>query len=190
MISYGGIFEKGSKEYTLDDFHSLQLDKLDKFACLKESMVLIPEGEEKSSSDGDDDEDEDENSDDDVDDEAEVEGSEVEIEDVDELPKAKKSKQKGKEREILPEVIPVQEFKNFEIEDPVCCPSFIFTGICLLNDPRKNSIRSQANALMGVSKDTTRSPEDVLSTPLPGETLAMFYARSRTLAISLRLQFG
>jgi hypothetical protein len=32
---------------------------------------------------------------------------------------------------------------------------------------------------MGVSKDTTRSAEDVQSTPLPGETLAMFYARSR-----------
>lgn len=30
---------------------------------------------------------------------------------------------------------------------------------------------------MGVSKD--RSPEEALSTPLPGETLAMFYARSR-----------
>ena len=33
---------------------------------------------------------------------------------------------------------------------------------------------------MGVAKDATRSPEDVISTPLPGETLAMFYARSRT----------
>lgn len=32
---------------------------------------------------------------------------------------------------------------------------------------------------MGVAKDATRSPEDMLSTPLPGETLAMFYARSR-----------
>jgi len=32
---------------------------------------------------------------------------------------------------------------------------------------------------MGVSKDTTRAAEDVQSTPLPGETLAMFYARSR-----------
>lgn len=30
---------------------------------------------------------------------------------------------------------------------------------------------------MGVSKD--KSPEELLSTPLPGETLAMFYARSR-----------
>lgn len=32
---------------------------------------------------------------------------------------------------------------------------------------------------MGVAKDATRSPEDILSTPSPGETLAMFYARSR-----------
>lgn len=32
---------------------------------------------------------------------------------------------------------------------------------------------------MGVAKDSARSIEDVISTPLPGETLAMFYARSR-----------
>jgi hypothetical protein len=32
---------------------------------------------------------------------------------------------------------------------------------------------------MGVSKDTARSAEDVISTPEPGETLALFYARSR-----------
>lgn len=43
----------------------------------------------------------------------------------------------------------------------------------------KDTIRAKATAFMGVSKDATRSPEDVLSTPLPGETLAMFYARSR-----------
>lgn len=32
---------------------------------------------------------------------------------------------------------------------------------------------------MGVARDNTRSAEDVISTPLPGETLAMFYSRSR-----------
>lgn len=37
---------------------------------------------------------------------------------------------------------------------------------------------------MGVAKDATRSPEDVVSTPLPGETLALFYARSRKLLSS------
>lgn len=62
MFRYGGIFERGSKEYTLDDFYALQLDKMDKYVCLKKSDVVIPrEGEEESSSEEDDgDEDEDE----------------------------------------------------------------------------------------------------------------------------------
>lgn len=38
---------------------------------------------------------------------------------------------------------------------------------------------------MGVLKDNTRSQEDAISTPLPGETLAMFYARSREFTPSL-----
>lgn len=42
---------------------------------------------------------------------------------------------------------------------------------------------------MGVAKDVARSPEDVISTPLPGETLAMFYARSRE-SLSNRLSAG
>lgn len=32
---------------------------------------------------------------------------------------------------------------------------------------------------MGVTKDTARSTEDVMSTPLPGENLRMFYERTR-----------
>lgn len=60
MCSYGGIYERGSREYTLDDFYSLQLDKLDRFVCLKESGVVIPaEGEDDSSSEDDEDDGED-----------------------------------------------------------------------------------------------------------------------------------
>lgn len=71
---YGGIFERGSKEYTLDDFYALPLDKMDKYLCLKKSDVVIPiEGEEESSSDEDDDEDDDEDGEDEDD---EAEGSE------------------------------------------------------------------------------------------------------------------
>ena len=47
-------------------------------------------------------------------------------------------------------------------------------------EKRKESLCMQATALKCIAKDATRSPEDVISTPLPGETLAMFYARSRT----------
>ena len=53
----------------------------------------------------------------------------------------------------------------------------------------QDSLRSQATAFMGVAKDATRSPEDVISTPLPGETLAMFYARSRTSFVLSPKQF-
>ena len=42
-------------------------------------------------------------------------------------------------------------------------------------------LRVKARALLGTDDPTAvkRSEEDVLGTPLPGETLAMFYARSR-----------
>ncbi len=74
-LSYGGIFERGSREYTLDDFHSLQLDKLDKYICLKDSGVVIPTGDDESSSGEDDDdeqeeEEEDEGEDEDTEDDA------------------------------------------------------------------------------------------------------------------------
>ena len=38
---------------------------------------------------------------------------------------------------------------------------------------------------MGAAKDATRSPENIISTPLPGETLAMFYTCSRALVFHL-----
>jgi hypothetical protein len=67
---YGGIYERGSREYTLDDFYSIQLDKLDKCTCLKESAVIVPDvAEESSSSDDDDDDDDDSGGEDDCDDE-------------------------------------------------------------------------------------------------------------------------
>jgi hypothetical protein len=57
--SYGGIFESHSREYTLDDFHALQLDKMDRFLCLKKSEVVIGEDDESSSDDEEGQEDED-----------------------------------------------------------------------------------------------------------------------------------
>ena len=62
---YGGIFERGSKEYTLDDFYSLQLDKLDRYVCLKHSGITISEGDDESSDDEDDEDDEDDDDEDD-----------------------------------------------------------------------------------------------------------------------------
>jgi hypothetical protein len=54
LHSYGGIYERGKREYTLDDFYSIQLDKMDRYTCLKESGIVIAEEDESSSSEDDD----------------------------------------------------------------------------------------------------------------------------------------
>ncbi|RDX51666.1 galactose oxidase [Lentinus brumalis] len=137
LYIYGGIFEKGSREYTLDDFHALALDKLDRYVCLKRSEIVISEGDEESSSDEDDDEDDE----DDDDDEA----------------------QRDETESVT--VVGDDEEKAVDVLEPIV--------------EEDKDLRLKAAAFMGVAKDATRSPEDVISTPLPGETLAMFYARSR-----------
>ncbi|KAF7791713.1 hypothetical protein EIP86_002737 [Pleurotus ostreatoroseus] len=146
LYIYGGIYEKGSREYTLDDFHSIQLDKLDRYVCLKESNVVIDAGEESSSDEEDGDES----------DESE-DGSDDEGDDKDD----------DKEPEEQPATVEDQtEGKEEAVDDEQ-------------KAREKEALRAKATAFMGVSKDSTRSAEDALSTPLPGETVAMFYARSR-----------
>lgn len=140
LFLYGGIFERGSREYTLDDFYSLQLDKMDRYVCLKESGVVIAEGDDESSSGSDDD-------DDDDDDEEETVIGEDETAAFDE---------ESDEITMLKKIEEVPE-----------------------TDAEKDALRAQATTFMGVARDNTRSAEDVISTPLPGETLAMFYSRSR-----------
>jgi hypothetical protein len=156
MTSYGGIFERGSREFTLDDFYSLALDKMDRYVCLKKSDVIIPsEGDDVSSSSDEDDEDGDESDEDEEDDE-EVLSGEEEVSEI-----------KGMEEEVVAEPVGTLRGKQH--------PPYSL----LMTSKPKVSLRDQATAFMGVSKDTKRSEEDIVSTPLPGETLAVFYARSR-----------
>ncbi|KAG9311923.1 hypothetical protein JVU11DRAFT_8184 [Chiua virens] len=171
LYSYGGIFELGTREYTLDDFYTLQLDKLDRFVCLKSSGIVIPTEAEESS----DDEEEGEGSDED---EGEDEDSEGVSDSEDERRRRRKTKgkeKKGRRREVEdsgeePERViktdakPGAPSEALEAETPV----------------DKDDLRARATAFMGVAeRDMTRSAEDVISTPAPGETLATFYARSR-----------
>jgi hypothetical protein len=156
MTSYGGIFERGSREYTLDDFHSLALDKMDRYVCLKKSDVILPqEGDDVSSSSEEDDDDGDDSDEDEEDGGSELSGEE-------EAPEIKEAEEEA-------------------IAEPVgatpCSP--------LIASKTEVSLRDQATAFLGVSKDTKRSEEDIISTPLPGETLAVFYARSRKFSFSI-----
>lgn len=174
FLSYGGIYERGSREYTLDDFHTLQLDKLDRYVCLKESAVLIPpEGEEVSSS-GDDDDD-DESGDDDTSSSRESEGEGGSV-------VATTSKTKRKEKEVIKAAIEEDEKREFEKREESPEPPAEVTDANKKEEEEmepENALKPQVEAFMGVAKDAAWSPEEMLSTPLPGETLAAFYARSR-----------
>lgn len=166
MTSYGGIFERGSREYTLDDFYSLALDKMERYVCLKKSDVIIPsEGDDVSSSSGEDDDDE--GGDDSEEDEEGDEGVLPGEEEVSEI--------KGVEEEVVAEPVSTMRGKRNPLSS-------------LTNSEPKVSLRDQATAFMGVSKDTKRSEEDIVSTPLPGETLAVFYARSRKFSFETRFR--
>ncbi|KAJ3503550.1 hypothetical protein NLJ89_g8380 [Agrocybe chaxingu] len=165
LYIYGGIYERGSREYTMDDFYSLQLDKMDRYVCLKKSEVIIPEGDVESSSDEEDDDDSDEDDTEDGEDEDEDEdGDGATLVDGDDDGECivKEVEKKRKEKAKIEEVIQVHEGDPVEVVEP-----------------EQTALRQEAAAFMGVAKDTTRSAEDVQSTPLPGETLARFYARSR-----------
>lgn len=142
LYIYGGIFERGSREYTLDDFYSIQLDKLERYTCLKHSGIVIPAEGDESSSDDDDDEGVESDEDGDSDSETRL----------------------GEDDAVLNKKLDDNQDAE-EVDEPV--------------DVRHHEVRAQATAFMGVSKDTARSAEDVISTPEPGETLALFYARSR-----------
>ncbi|KAF9530875.1 hypothetical protein CPB83DRAFT_787413 [Crepidotus variabilis] len=166
LYLYGGIFERGSREYTLDDFYSIQLDKLDRFVCLKKSDVVIPEGEVESSSSSSDDE-EDEDDDSEGSDEDEEQSSENENDQKDQ--EVTQSTIEGETGLLIP--------KATKKKAPVEADSL--NTVEGVEEDTSNDLRSQATRFMGVSKDTTRSVEDMQSTPLPGETLAMFYSRSR-----------
>ncbi|CEL57405.1 Kelch repeat-containing protein 3 OS=Saccharomyces cerevisiae (strain ATCC 204508 / S288c) GN=KEL3 PE=1 SV=1 [Rhizoctonia solani AG-1 IB] len=157
LYIYGGIFERGSREYTLDDFYCLQLDKLDRFICLKPCDVVFAENDDSSSDDSDDSEGDSDTSDE----EDEDYGSDDEEKKP--VPKPKKEQRKEAtpiETEDKPE--PEKEPEVGEEEDA-----------------EVDELTKRAQVFLGVSKDTTRSAEETISTPLPGETLAMFYARSR-----------
>ena len=105
LSSYGGIFELGPREYTLDDFYALQLDKLERFVCLKPSGIIIPTEAEESSDDegGSGDEGSDDDEEDDDDDDEGVTGSEGEREKTRKGKAKEESKGKGGQRQEVEE---------------------------------------------------------------------------------------
>ncbi|KAH7046148.1 galactose oxidase [Linnemannia elongata] len=102
LFIFGGILEVKDREYTLDDFFSLNLDKMNEYICLRasefESQLWLGE-ESDDEEEGEDDEDEESDDDDEDEDEEDEEGEEGEEE----------VKKEGEgEEEAVVEVVPSQ----------------------------------------------------------------------------------
>ncbi|KAI6025552.1 galactose oxidase [Pisolithus marmoratus] len=155
LYIYGGILERGSREYTLDDFYTIQLDKLDKYSCLRSMSTVIPEDVESSSEDESGSDTDSHNEDDSDTDE---DNDEISSDIKNRRARAKKNLKQGVETE--------EGNAPSSEEEP---------AVAAVTD-----LRAQASAFMNASaQNGGRSAEDIISTPAPGETLAMFYARSR-----------
>ncbi|KAF9096930.1 hypothetical protein BGX29_008345 [Mortierella sp. GBA35] len=105
LFIFGGILEVKDREYTLDDFFSLNLDKMTEYICLRASefesqLWLGEESDDEEEGDEDDEEDDEDDDEDDEDDEEEG-GDDDEDEEVVvvESSSAKKDKKSKKDKE-------------------------------------------------------------------------------------------
>lgn len=145
LYIYGGIYESGDKEYTLQSFYSLALDKMDRYICLREDDIRDHEWFDESEGESDSDE----------------ESSDTSESD-DEVPS---------EEQLNCEKV--------EVEDEAVAISDSIAPDTEANALEQDELKKKVEAFMGVAKSAERSLEDVMSTPLPGETLKLFYDRSR-----------
>ncbi|SGY45982.1 BQ5605_C001g00367 [Microbotryum silenes-dioicae] len=158
LYLYGGILEAGDKEYTLDDFFTLQLDKLDRFNCLRECIL---EGLDWKGSDSEND-----SSDDDEDDDgagSDKSDNETEDEEDDGIAPA------GEDANM--EAVPLEDLQLSEVN--------LARIAAQKEQAEREELRKRALAFRGVSTSADRTAEDLISTPQPGETLAKFFARSK-----------
>ena len=148
---YGGVFETSNpaREYTLDDFITLNLEKLDRYVHIRGTGLEEMEAEWR----GSDDETMGSDSDDESDEDDDVEGDDMDdaMSDEEEDPEEKAKRHNA------------------------------------LSQAEKDALRKRAQAFLGTAKDAARTEEDILSTPLPGENLRLFYDRSRELVQAVKL---
>lgn len=195
LYLYGGIHETADREYTLDDFYILQLDKLERWVRLRECKI---EGLEWNESDDEDDSDSDSESDSDSDSgdeegDNDAEGVEVDrLHDEDEV---------GEEENGTEELAELLGGASFEDVDPAEIERLKAEReeikrkakeVLEAEDEKSKSSKGKTKKKKDQddaetrpsteSSEPTSQPDDQahLSTPNPGETMRQFFDRTRT----------
>jgi hypothetical protein len=116
LYIYGGILEIEDKEYTLDDFWSINVDKMTEYTCMKSSELdeqvwLGEQSDDDDDEDDEDDEDEGEEDEDEENDEVASDNEEADNASVDGKAKSRKTKKKEENKtdvvndEVVPDAI-------------------------------------------------------------------------------------
>ncbi|GAA5911012.1 hypothetical protein JCM6882_006748 [Rhodosporidiobolus microsporus] len=158
LFIYGGILEAGNREYTLADFHSLNLDKMDRFKCLREDII---DAEEWHGSDSENDDDDDESDD----------------EDGSQSGKSDSEPEEAEEDEGLAPEEP--DPMELEIDELALTDVELAAKKAEKARAEQEELTKKAQAFMGVQNDAARSAEEMISTPQVGESLAQFFSRSK-----------
>ncbi|KAH0613565.1 uncharacterized protein H6S33_005451 [Morchella sextelata] len=109
LYGYGGTFEKGDREFMMDDMFAIDLGKLDGVRTIfsrKDETVWEDSEDEDEDDDEDDDEDEEDEDEMDVDDEGEAEKIVIGDEEIEARRKEKVKRKKEKGKETVPEAVP------------------------------------------------------------------------------------
>ncbi|CAO1626165.1 unnamed protein product [Sympodiomycopsis kandeliae] len=209
LYLYGGIHETSDREYTLDDFYILQLDKLERWVRLRECKI---EGLEWNESDDEDDDSDDDSEDSDSDSEDEGEGEngdgQAEGVEVSALRDEEEGEEEEEEEEDLTDLLggaSIEDVDPAEIERLKAEREEIkrkarealegqedTTKSTKTKSKSKSKTKDEA-ATNAQSSDSTTSKEPSnsnaatpsvdsqahLSTPNPGESLREFFERTR-----------
>ena len=204
LYLYGGIHETSDREYTLDDFYILQLDKLERWVRMRECKIEGLEWNESDEEDEEDSDDDDDDSDSDSDSEEEDEAGQAEGVEVDHLREDEEAAD-GQDEDDIVELLgdaSVEDVDPAEIErlkterDEVKRRA---KEVLEMEEATKGktskSKKKDKDAKEAEQKPSTEAPTSTdspsgpsnepdsqahLSTPNPGETLRQFFDRTRT----------
>lgn len=164
LYLYGGIHETASREYTLDDFHVLQLDKMERWVSLKECRIEGLEWNESDEEDESDTESE-SGSDSSSSDEGENDTAAAqEGEEVQSLHSHSDHEGDGADEDASPEEVAARLAKQEQVKEQARQAYGVLKG---------------GAAAAGGEASAELSEEERQRTPNPGETLRMFFDRTR-----------
>ncbi|KAG0054590.1 hypothetical protein BGZ83_010887 [Gryganskiella cystojenkinii] len=212
LFIFGGILEVKDREYTLDDFFSLNLDKMTEYICLRESefesqlwLGEDSDDEEEGDDDGEDDE-EDEDDDDEEDEEEDGEDGEDDEEEVVAASSSKEKKSKkdkegkegkdGKEKKDKKEKKEKKDKKEKATAEstPSAGAPDSADGTATPNEGEAAAVESEEvvaevvpSNLSGVdlAARLAMTEEETTRTPQIGETLKEFYGRTSNRVLGL-----